>query len=209
MPILIKSNTAASDKNRWGTQWECFWDAQALYGRPFELDVAAEPETTKCAEFFVSPEWFSRHRLSNYGLHGLETFRFNPNSKIVGFDALQCDWAPHWWCNPPFDKKPEFITKAVAEAKKGNPGMMLLPYEPLTGWWLQYVEGKAAAVYEPDGRYNFVEPDGETKKTGVNFGSVFVLFTPGYFPVTQRIRFKRGISDELTINFREKVEFAA
>ncbi|PSW14766.1 hypothetical protein C9I98_21510 [Photobacterium sanctipauli] len=202
MAILIKSTTAQSDKNRWGTQWPCFWDAQALYGRAFELDVAAEPETTKCAEFYVSPEWFERSREQC-------AFRLNPNATVRGFDALQCDWASHWWCNPPFDKKPEFLSKALEQAKKGHSGMMLLPYEPLTGWWLEYVEGKAAAIYEPDGRYNFVEPDGVTKKTGVNFGSVFVLFTPGYFPVTQRIRFKRGIADELTINFREKVECAA
>lgn len=202
MPILVKSRTVASDKNRWGTQWECFWDAQALYGRPFELDVAAEPETTKCAECYVSSDWFDRSREQG-------AFLLNPNAKVRGFDALQCDWKPHWWCNPPFDMKPEFIGKAAEEAKKGKSGMMLLPYEPLTGWWLEHVEGKAAAIYEPDGRYNFVEPDGVTKKTGVNFGSVFVLFTPGYFPVTQRIRFKRGIADELTINFREKLECAA
>ena len=194
MAILVSSNTAPSDKNRWGTQWQCFWDAQALYGRELVLDVSAEPETTKCPEFYVSPDWFE----SNRG-----RWRFNQAARIRGFDGLQCDWTPHWWCNPPFDLKQVFIAKAVQEARKGNPGMMLLPYEPLTGWWREGVEGNAAAVYEPDGRYNFLATDGVSNKTGVNFGSVFVLFTPGYFPVLQRFPFKRGIADEVTINFRE------
>lgn len=210
MAILVKSSTPASDKNRWGTKWECFWDAQALYGRRFALDVAAEPETTKVNRFYTSLEWLEM-RAGNHFKRGTgfaDTY-FNPDANIVGFDALTTAWEPHWWCNPPFDLKPEFISKAVAEARAGNPGMMLLPYEPLTQWWLEHVEGKAAAIYEPDGRYNFVEPDGITKKTGVNFGSVFVLFTPGYFPITHRIRFKRGIADDLTINFREKLGKAA
>ena len=198
MAILINSSTAASDKNRWGTMWECFWDAQALYGREFNCDAAAEPQTTKCPEFFVSPDWFERQREQG-------CFVLNPQARIIGFDSLQCDWPDHWWCNPPFDLKAEFIAHAVKQAKAGRSGMMLLPYEPLTGWWQERVEGNASVIYEPDGRYNFVEIDGITKKTGVNFGSVFVLFTPGYFPQPQRIRFKRGVRDELTINLSHRL----
>ncbi|WP_027252505.1 DNA N-6-adenine-methyltransferase [Photobacterium halotolerans] len=210
MAILIRSRTTVDDKNRWGTQWKCFWDAKALYGREFNLDVCAEPETAKVNRFYTSLEWLEE-KAGNYFKRGTgfgNTF-FNPHAKIVGFDALQQAWEPHWWCNPPFDMKMQFVSKAAAEARAGNPGMMLLPYEPLTGWWQQGIEGVAAAVYEPDGRYNFLKTDGITQKKGVNFGSVFVLFTPGYFPTTQRIRFKRGIAEDLTINFREKLEAAA
>ncbi|GAL07884.1 hypothetical protein JCM19237_264 [Photobacterium aphoticum] len=111
--------------------------------------------------------------------------------KIVGFDALQLDWPNDWWCNPPFDRKQEFITHAHKQAKAGRSGMMLLPYEAITGWWRRLVEGKANAVYIPDGRYHFYEIDGETERGGVNFGSVFVLFTPHFIKVTQRIDFER------------------
>ncbi|OOF25065.1 hypothetical protein BZJ19_10115 [Salinivibrio proteolyticus] len=199
MAILVKSTTAASDKNRWGTQWECFWDAQALYGREFQLDVAAEPETAKVNRFYTSGDWIDRSRAAG-------AFVTNPKATIVGFDALSHDWEHDWWCNPPFDLKREFAAHAAKQARQnGFSGMMLLPYEPLTGWWLELIEGVAAAVYEPDGRYNFVEPDGVTKKTGVNFGSVPVLFTPGYFPTTQRIRYRRGVRDELMINLGENL----
>ncbi|MDO6498565.1 DNA N-6-adenine-methyltransferase [Photobacterium sanguinicancri] len=185
MAILVKTTSHKDDKNRWGTQWQCFADAVSLYGRPFQLEVSAEPETAECERFYVSPGWFSRNRLSNYGLQGHETFWFNPNNKIVGFDGLTCDWESDWYCNPPVDLKREFITKAYAEALAGKSGMMLLPYEPLTGWWLDLVEDKATAVYTPDDRYNFYKPDGVIKKTGVNFGSVFVLFTPHKVKITQ------------------------
>ncbi len=60
---------------------------------------------------------------------------------------------------------------------KGRDGMMLLPYEPLSGWWIDYVDGYASMVYEPNGRYPFYEADGYTRKSGVNFGSVLLLFT--------------------------------
>lgn len=189
MAILVKTATAQSDKNRWGTTWSCFYDAQYLYGREFILDVAAEPETTKARRFFASAEWFDlARRRGSFNLRVLD--------HLIGFDGLTCDWESHWWCNPPFDLKAEFLAKANHEVKRGKPGMMLLPYEPLTGWWREGVEGHASAIYEPDGRYNFYEPDGETRKTGANFGSVFVLFTPGYFPHPQRIQFERGIWDQ-------------
>ncbi|PSW06166.1 DNA N-6-adenine-methyltransferase [Photobacterium lipolyticum] len=192
MAILVKTTSHQDDKNRWGTQWQCFADAVSLYGKPFQLDVCAEPETAKCERYFVLLDWFSRNRLSNYGLHGHETFWFNPSNKIVGFDGLTCDWKNDWYCNPPFDLKREFITKAYIESRAGKSGMMLMPYEPLTSWWLDLVGDKATAVYTPDGRYNFYKPDGATKKSGVNFGSVFVLFTPHKVKITQRIPFKRG-----------------
>ena len=54
MAILIDSGTPASDKNFWATTWECFADAQALYGRNFECDIAAEPLTAKCSHYFTS-----------------------------------------------------------------------------------------------------------------------------------------------------------
>ncbi|CAG8998071.1 MAG: hypothetical protein CENE_00002 [Candidatus Celerinatantimonas neptuna] len=194
MAILVKSATLSGDKNRWGTMWNCFYDAQTLYGRDFILDVAAEPQTTKTRRYYTSAEWFDRCRVEG-------DFQFSLLDDLVGFDGLQCDWEPHWWCNPPFDQKAAFIAKAIEEARKGNPGMMLLPYEPLTKWWRSGVEGHASAIYEPDGRYNFFEPDGKTGKSGVNFGCVFVLFTPGYFPHPQRIRFERGIFQQKDKDF--------
>nr|WP_275125076.1 DNA N-6-adenine-methyltransferase [Vibrio fluvialis] len=114
----------------------------------------------------------------------------------VGFDGLLCDWEDGWWCNPPFDRKIEFIQKATEEMFKGRDGMMLLPYEPLSGWWIDLVDGFASVVYEPNGRYSFYEADGYTKKTGVNFGSVLLLFTRRKLE-TPRRKFTKYMADAI------------
>lgn len=134
MAILVHSTTSVEDKNRWGTTWDCFDDGQALYGRPFKLDVCAEPATAKVNRFYTSIEWLEL-RAGSFEQRGIGFCGedFNPQAKIVGFDALNLHWENDFWCNPPFDLKQLFIKKAFAEARAGNSGMMLLPYEPATG----------------------------------------------------------------------------
>lgn len=163
-----KSGTADTDKNYWATSWECYLDAIALYGRPFDVDVCAEALTAKCANYY---------------------------SLTDGNDALKLSWPPHWWCNPPFDKKIEFIRKAYSEAKKGASGMMLLPYEPATQWWHRELNS-GAIIYEPAGRYSFLKRDGITKKAGVNFPSAFVLFPHNFINYSIKIPFQKGIAKE-------------
>ncbi len=115
MAILIESKTADGAKNRWATAHNCFADAQALYGRKFSLDVCAEPQTARVDRFYVSPEWLNSQP-------SLDIIRKHSDKKIVGFDALQCDWDRDWWCNPPFDLKQEFLEKAYEQAIKGRGG---------------------------------------------------------------------------------------
>lgn len=191
MAILIKTDTPEEEKNRWATRWECFRDAERLYGRPFEVDVCAEPETAKVPTFFASVEWFESRRLSAFGIDGGDGFRMREGQVIAGFDSLRHKWPSHWWCNPPFDRKVEFIRHARRQAMAGRPGMMLIPYEPLAGWF-RHGCGKGTVIYEPNGRYNFYEIDGETKKTGANFGSVLVHFPPFMLLPSLRQPFTRG-----------------
>lgn len=166
-----KSNTPDSDKNFWATSWRQFYDAQALYGRPFLFDVAAEEATSKCGPV----DYFSPER---------------------GDNALEFHWPPDWWCNPPFDQKVEFIRAARRQASFGSPGMMLLPYEPVSNWWRDNLKDDVI-VYEPDGRYNFMERDGKTLKDGVNFGTALVLFTTATIGLSLRIPYTRGVGDHL------------
>lgn len=195
MAILVKSGTLSSEKNRWSTTWPCFDDAVSLYGKPFQLDVAAEPETRKVNRFMVSPDWMAAAKKQKNGLALVKS----ENYEIAAINALVNDWVDSWWCNPPFDLKVEFLEKAFEQVSKGFGGMMLLPYEPLTDWWRDWVSPIATAVYEPDGRYPFYEIDGKTQKSGVNFGSVFVLFTPEFNDGTlprynfQKLRLNRSI----------------
>ena len=164
-----KSTTALKDADFWATSQKQFSDAQSLYGRPFRFDVCAEATTAKCGPV----DYFSPER---------------------GDDALQLDWPADWWCNPPFSRKVEFIVHGLVQAAEGKPGMMLLPYEPLSQWWQDNL-GRDVIVYEPDGRYNFVERDGVTMKTGVNFGTALVLFGGFMVGPSIRITYQRGIGE--------------
>lgn len=189
MVNLVKSKTDAKDKNRWATNWLCYDDAVKLNGKPFSIDIAAEPDTRKVNRFMVSPDWM---RLAKRRKNGLALVK-SDNYEIVAVDALSNEWEGNWWCNPPFDLKKAFLAKVAIELKKGHSGMMLLPYEPLNIWWKTLVAPIATCVYEPDGRYGFYETDGKTEKHGVNFGSVFVVFTPeGNSGLLPRVPFSRG-----------------
>lgn len=194
MAILIESGTPAADKNFWATTLQCFDDATELYGRPFAIDVCAEPQTAKCQNYYASAELYEAVLDPRTSARTLERMRSSGRT-CVALDALSLDWPEHWWCNPPFDQKQAFIAKARQEQANGRPGMMLLPYEPLTGWWQQMLSF-GCIIYEPDGRYQFCERDGYTRKQGANFGSALVAFPTQLITESPRIRFKRGVGRE-------------
>ena len=192
MAILVKSNTDPKDSNFWATSWEAFSDAEILYGRQFDIDVCAEPLTTKCDKYYGNPMLYDQ----------LLDYRTSRDTRIsmMGKTCLALDslnprvhWLQHWWCNPPFDFKEDFILKARTQQECGRSGMMLLPYEPLTQWWRKLL-ARDCIIYEPDGRYNFYERDGKTKKTGANFGSVLVAFPSMILGESVRYPFKRGLT---------------
>lgn len=168
MKNTIKTNTPESAKDYWRTSDLAYRDACYLCGIDgFHVDVAASKENKKC-EYFVSED-------------------DNALLTTWNFDVLEFAW-----CNPPFSRKAEFLQKAYSERFNINTCMML-PYEPCTGWWRDNVDGKAVAVFVPDGRYNFCHPETGEEIKGVNFASAFVVFTSLKVP-TQYIQFKRGIS---------------
>lgn len=194
MAILIDSGTHAADKNFWATTWECFADAQALYGRRFECDVAAEPLTSKCQHYFARPEMLDQ--LLDYRTRADIKLQMSLAERqgviCIGLDSLNIAWPAHWWCNLPFDLKPEFIGQARKQQAAGRSGMMLLPYEPLTQWWRTLL-AEDVIVYEPDGRYQFYERDGATKKSGANFGCALVAFPTMKIGPSLRVPFDRGV----------------
>lgn len=191
MAILIDSGTRDDDKNRWGTDPNCFADSVALYGRNFEIDVCAEPLTAKCDRYFASHELYDAVLDYRTSANALAVMKQSGRT-CAGLDALTLDWPEHWWCNPPFDRKLDFIGHARRQQAAGRPGMMLLPYEPLSGWWQKRLPF-GVIIYEPDGRYQFCERDGVTRKQGANFGSALVVFPTCHIAESPRIRFARGI----------------
>lgn len=135
MAHLVKSKTDENDKNYWATSNLCLLDAVYLYGKPFKLDVAAEPLTAKCKKYY-SPSHLLDALINNPVKTKLDLLNAEKRGNFcVGLDALNIDWMDDWWCNPPFDLKSEFIAKAKQQQREGFSGMMLLPYERQTQWW--------------------------------------------------------------------------
>lgn len=197
MAILVNSKTPESIKNKWGTDPRTFNDAKILFkqvtGKDLVLDVAAEPQTAKCSRYIMPPDWIAGRRGWPEQLK-TNNLADGGHATCVGFDGLQCEWEDGWWCNPPFDRKFEFIEQANEQMFKGRDGMMLLPYEDLSTWWNDLIEGFASMVFKPNGRYQFYEADGFTRKTGANFGSVLLLYTRRKLETPQR-RFKKYMED--------------
>lgn len=175
MAILIDSKTATDDKDFWATTWPCFFDAQALYGKKFQLDVAAEPLTAKVGRYYTNPGMLHQLLLDPEPVKAQLRAGQELGNHCVGIDALSTPWDPDWWCNPPFSLKLQFIRAARRAQATNRPGMMLLPYEPLSVWWQDNL-GKGCIIFEPKGRYQFYERDGITRKDGSNFGSALVMF---------------------------------
>jgi phage N-6-adenine-methyltransferase len=161
------SNTAENIKNIWRTTDQAYRDALILCGRKsFDIDAAADSTNKRCSLFIGAEQ-----------------------------DATKSDWFyPNvsWaWCNPPFDLKREFLDRAYNQRYLGSTCMMI-PFEPTTKWWLEYVHGKASVVYIPDGRYNFYHPETGEETKGVAFASCFVVYTSITMP-TQYVHFIRGL----------------
>lgn len=160
-----KSATPDNIKNLWATTPESFRHAQVLCGAEFDIDVSASENNTKCLAYLSEED------------NAISQPWFDVEIKSA-------------WCNPPFDLKREFLAKAYKERVNGLICMMI-PYEPTTKWWREYVHGKASIVYVPDGRYNFLHPETGKEIKGVSFASCFVVFTSMMLE-TQYVHFNRS-----------------
>lgn len=170
--LANKSQTDENKKDFWNTDWRALRDAQFLVGEPFALDVCAQDAWAAKAPTYISPEQ----------------------------DALKTDWATidgAIWCNPPFTRKPEFLTRAYEQSKKWRRSVIvMLPFEPATDWWREYVSNKASVVYVPDGRYGYLDNDTKELIPGVNFVSCFLLFSPIFMP-TKYVEYQRWCGKSL------------
>lgn len=170
MSLGKKTKTDPTIKDNWNTTWAAFHDAEALVG-PFDVD-AASFEHSKKVPVCITPQ----------------------------MDSLIQRWADFVdngfvWCNPPFSRKLEFLEKAYIESiENGVRSCLMIPYESATKWWLKFVYGRAAIVYIPNGRYNFINDETKEEISGVPFASCFVYFDgqPDTHE-TQYVHFKRGI----------------
>ena len=172
-----KTETPASKKDFWNTCDLALNDAEELCGvKRFDLDACATSWKEAKGIIFISPE----------------------------DNALEVEWGKHIcvqlktvWCNPPFSQKELFLKRAKEQSAKHNLIVCcMIPFEPCTKWWREYVSDKATFVYVPDGRYCFVDDETKKEVKGVNFCSCFVVFTPLHTKEAVFINFERGFASK-------------
>lgn len=95
----------------WATQQKFFDKVNAHFG-PFDLDVCALPDTTKCARYFT-PE----------------------------IDGLAQEWTGTVWMNPPYgcDNLDKWLKKAQNAATRGATVVCLVPTRTNPPWWHEWV----------------------------------------------------------------------
>ena len=172
-----KTETPVNKKDFWNTSDLAINDAMALCGvKQFDIDACATSGKEAKGIIFISPE----------------------------DNALEVEWGKHIgvqlktvWCNPPFSQKELFLKRAKEQSEKHNLTVCcMIPFEPCTKWWREFVSDKATFVYVPDGRYCFVDDETKKEVKGVNFCSCFVVFTPMHTKEAIFINFERGFASK-------------
>ena len=91
--------------------------------------------------------------------------------------ALDCSWL--WrrcWMNPPYSDPYPWVEKAFRETQIGTPIVVaLLPVDPSTAWWTDYVLKASEIIYLTHNRVQFVAPEGITYSTN-NKPSCLAIF---------------------------------
>lgn len=121
-------NADAGDNRRddWGTpDWLYEW-CSVVWG-PFDLDVAASAENTKCESFYTAEQ-----------------------------DGLMQPWVESNWCNPPFSHMALFTCRAAMMALKGLRSVLVVPDAMASAWFHNSVFGGAAELVFLKGRVPFV-----------------------------------------------------
>ena len=130
----------------WATPPEIVRQFEQEFG-PFDLDACARPETAKAPRFYTKAD-----------------------------NALDQPWFGRVWMNPPFSDPTPWVHKASLETrtKRADLVVALLPNATDTGWFHDYVLGKAELRFRR-GRIRFLgwrgTPIGSPKA-----GTVFAIY---------------------------------
>lgn len=125
--FVAGSAAMTSDRSDWETPRDLFERLDRFWH--FDLDVASSDENALCERHFTKED-----------------------------DGLAQSWAGHRvWCNPPYGRGVgEWCRKAYEETRDGRTCVvMLVPARTDTGWYHDWVEGKAAEVRFLRGRLRY------------------------------------------------------
>lgn len=147
-----RSDDIATKKGEWGTPLPLFNVLNRMHG-PFEIDLAASQENTKCEQYFD-----------------------------MEINSLECDWREYkrGFLNPDYSKGvlEPFMEKVVEETRR--PGLRIVVLIPLAAdtEWFQTYAMQAAHHHYISGRVRYVgkRKDGSIVKQTPSFPSCIAVF---------------------------------
>lgn len=152
----------------WATPQYIFDWIQEELGITFDLDVCANAINHKCKN------WFGEHSCHYPG----NSLYYPGNSLNSNWNV----WGNYCWMNPPYSDPLPWVEKAYEESLKGCTVVCLLPADTSTGWFHEWVLGKAETRFVR-GRIKFVDPaTGEDTDQAPKFGSILAMYGPGIEP---------------------------
>lgn len=170
MVNLNQSNTPKSERDYWRTSKKLIGDAQMLLNVPqFSVDVCAKDVDTSIG---LATAYIDEN------IDALSPLVEWDKNNIVRNERYHCKHLP-MFCNPPFSKKWEFFQRAIEQSKSsGHEILMVLPYTPATRAWHENVINQDCIIYVPDGRYQFLLPNGERSQNSCSFETCLILIVP-------------------------------
>lgn len=116
---MLNKSLFSSASCEWETPQDIFNYYSNIHG-PFDIDVCATPENTKCTKFYTTED-----------------------------DGLVQTWSGNVWCNPPYGRQiGRWVEKAYNETCVwGTSVTMLIPARTDTKWWHQYIQGIAYVTF--------------------------------------------------------------
>ena len=170
MVNLNQSNTPKSEKDYWRTPKNLINDAKMLLNtRWFSVDVCAKDASISIG---------SSTAYINENIDALSPLVDWDKNSLIKKKHYHCKHLP-MFCNPPFSKKWEFFQKAIAQSKTSRHSiLMVMPYTPTTKSWHENVHGQNCIIYVPDGRYQYLLPNGERATNSCSFETCLILIVP-------------------------------
>lgn len=185
MAIINKSQTEKQNKDYWRTSLELINDAKNLLKiKWFSVDVCAKDRDTSI--------WLSTAYIDE-NINALSP-KVNWNKHyIIKSESFHSRDLP-MFCNPPFSQKWQFFSKAIEQSQQYHLSiLMVLPYTPATKQWHQNVHGQNCIIYIPDGRYQYLLPDGTKPVNSCNFETCLILIVP-FKCGNVIVNYKRGLN---------------
>lgn len=170
MVNLRQSYTPEINKDYWRTPNNLLEDALMLINTGyFSVDVCAKDYDTSIS---TSTAYIDEE------IDALDPYVRWDTHYIDKGERGHCKYLP-MFCNPPFSKKWKFFQKAIEQSTLcKNNILFVMPYTPTTKVWHEYVHKANCIIYVPDGRYQYLLPNGDKYEGSCNFETCLILIVP-------------------------------